>query len=300
MPLLGWQPGFDAEAHFLQAAFKLGYKEVDKTHPFVPSTIRRTVNHSREDHRGIDFLITLPRGPQGRVRPIIPLQLTLAWDGVDYGSLAWEETRAGLMRKQEREERGFVALFWHVSELGQQGVIDLLRNAAQGDPSALEQFKELLNADIEDFLKQRTKRIFRIVFSVLMRDARGQKVSWRSLERLAHAFASRVHEDSDFIRKNFSRKKRPRMVRSIANQYRSQFTRTGYFPGSEPNHKAPSLKDLMSTILHASEKDAWVALSSVQPLLPDWVRRGIKRINRSGRHKDVRLSQIRDLLQGVT
>lgn len=221
MPSTEWQPGFEAEEHFLRAARRLGYREVQTIHPFVPSTIRKTARLSREDRGGVDFFLTQPRDRRGWARPVVPLQLTLAWDGEDPESAVWRAARQGLEVAQERNRRGFGALFWPVPAFSQDGAILMLRKAAEGNRLALKQFGDVLSEAIDDFFARRDERILRIAFAVLAREARNEEASWSMLERFAPRLASHVRREIVFLKKRLrSPARRMVRVRRIINAYR--------------------------------------------------------------------------------
>lgn len=330
--------GMAAENLFLDACKRLGYRRVEKTHAFVPLTIRKTEQWGKEDKRGVDFVIT-PRRADGQVQPTIPMQLTLLWDGHPEGS---RELRV-LGYKQQAHELGRVALFWPVPELTKDGAMLLLFHASQGDAEALQQFEGLLDSVIENFLVARKRRIDRTALAIFAKKVRGGKVQWSVLARLCAPLAESLRVEAEMIREcSTSARERERLMMLTMRHYRiwwSVATRrngAALMPPSPaakaradrdrnksvqpkietaepmveampfslpPRPERPEPVNLVEAIgLFLNGRDTrqvWVDLDRIMPLLPTRAKRAIKRINRSGKRQHDRIKEIRKVLLKV-
>lgn len=145
--------GMKAEWYFLQACQRLGFRRVEKTHPFVPLTIRKTETHGYEDvFEFKDYVLTLPRDKRGRAMPTIPIQLTLV------------KARYYLREKRRAASRGEIVLIYPSHKFGpmfneggnrhnrQERFLQVLRRASRGEKLMLWVLGQMLKTNIEIFL----------------------------------------------------------------------------------------------------------------------------------------------------
>ena len=145
------EDGFAAERYFLQACENLGLRKVQETNPFIPCTVRQTLNSGYEDVvEMIDFVITPPRDGKGRSLPIVPIQLTLTYHNSSI-----------LSRKKRLSRNGKFALVMPTHEFGsknhgkiQHVFMKMLEDAASGRAVALWAFSVMLRRKCEEFLGQ--------------------------------------------------------------------------------------------------------------------------------------------------
>lgn len=347
--------GMTAENLFLDACVRLGYRRVERTHAFVPRTIRKTEQYGKEDMRGVDFVFTLRRTHDGQAQPIIPMQLTLLWDQHPEGS---RELRV-LGHKQRAHELGHTALFWPVPEFTKKDAMLLFFYASQGDAEALQRFEGLLAGVMVSFLEARKRRIDRTALAILAREVEGEKAQWSVLKKLCAPLAESLIREAEMILEcSTSAREHKRLMMLTMRHYRrwwSVATRraraTGLMPPSPaakakaardrdkdksaqaradrdrdksvqpkieiaepvveampfllpPRPERPEPIDLVESInfllgRHKNEseiKQAWRRLDRILPLLSKRARKGIKRVNRSGKPQGRRMVEIRVIL----
>lgn len=132
--------GKAAERDFLSAALRLGFTLVSVTDPLKPMTVRLATR--KEEAAKVDFIFTLSRDEHGWARRVVPLQLTIASSS----------NNKSLKAKRRMAQKGSIALFWTVDEIGQGESCALLKRAGEGDPVALEWFDEYLQNACDKFL----------------------------------------------------------------------------------------------------------------------------------------------------
>jgi len=145
--------GMQAEWYFLQACQHLGFRRVEKTHPFVPLTIRKTETNGYEDvFEFKDYVLTLSRDKRGRAMPTIPIQLTLV------------KSRYYLREKRRAAQRGEIVLIHPGGKFGpmfneggnrynrQERFLQVLRCASRGEKLMLWVLGQMLRTNIEIFL----------------------------------------------------------------------------------------------------------------------------------------------------
>lgn len=137
-------PGQLAEEYFLQAARQTGFREVTKTDPKTPWTIRKATD--REEGQKIDFIFTFLW--EGR-RCSEPLQLTLCRNRKD------SKLKCKL---RMLELAGKVALFWPAKDLTGQRMLKLLEMASKGDRDALQWFYDRLEFAFAELFRYREKK----------------------------------------------------------------------------------------------------------------------------------------------
>lgn len=147
--LLNSFKGKGAEEDFFAAVLQLGFREVLVTDPAVPNTVRRA-EATEDQQRKIDFIFTV-KIRNGNVI-IVPLQITISLN-------PYKSPR--LQEKLVKANQGRVALLWPLGAgryFTQDGFIETVGLAANGDEAALSLLRGKLFAVFRDFLNARHRR----------------------------------------------------------------------------------------------------------------------------------------------